>query len=259
MPSHPIGAACAVSDNKLFILGGSVNEAVSSAVWVYDCYTHKWNPAPRMRVPREFSAAGTIDGKMYVMGGCQVNTWAGSTSWAEVFDPSTGVWSPVPSPAEIRERWMHGNAVLEGKLFAMADRGGVVYDPLTSTWNYVSTRLDNGWRGRAAVVDGILYSYDFLGKIRGYDLGKDRWLELQGLQKQLPKFLSGATLANVGGRLYVVWEGEGANKHTDLLCAALDVRKESDGSLRGTILWSQVILSSLPRGTSTIQCLSMTL
>lgn len=258
MPSQPVGAACTATHNKIFLIGGAVNEMASTSVLSYSCQSKKWEAAPRMRVPREFSAAGVIDGKIYVMGGCNISSFACATSWAEVFDPKTSAWTPVPSPPETRERWMHGCAVLDGKFLAMADQGGVVYDPVASNWSYVSSRLDAGWRGRAAVVDGILYSYDFLGKIRGYDLVKDRWLELQGVQKGLPKFLSGATLANVAGRLYVVWEAQGIDKNTLLHCAALDIKKESDGGLRATILWSEVILS-LPRGTSIVQCLSLAL
>lgn len=256
MPSQPVGAACTVSEGKIFLMGGSVNDVASSTVWVYNSHHNRWGAAPRMRVRREFAAAGAIDGKIYVLGGCQPSTWAGSTSWAEVYDPCSEVWSSISSPPEMREKWMHGNAVLEGKLLAVADRGGVVFDPVTSSWDNVSKRLDIGWKGRAAVVDGVLFSYDFLGKIKGYDPRQDRWLELQGVQKYLPKFLSGATLANVAGRLYVVWEGQGSNKETDLLCAALEVDREPNGGLRGTILWSQVILS-FPRGSSTVQCLSL--
>ncbi|KAG9451198.1 hypothetical protein H6P81_011163 [Aristolochia fimbriata] len=172
-----------------------------------------------MKVAREFAAAGVLNGKIYVIGGCLVDSYSRSTSWAEVFDPEVGSWAPVPSPVEIRERWMHGCAVLEGKIFAMADRGGVVYDPKMSIWDVVPKRLDLGWRGRAAVVDGILFCYDYLWKIRGYNVIEDKWKELKGVDKDLPK-LSGATLANVGGRLNVVWE-KPKDKNLEIFCLPL--------------------------------------
>lgn len=188
MPSQPVGAACTVSEGKIFLMGGSVNDVASSTVWVYNSHHNRWGAAPRMRVRREFAAAGAIDGKIYVLGGCQPSTWAGSTSWAEVYDPCSEVWSSISSPPEMREKWMHGNAVLEGKLLAMADRGGVVFDPVTSSWDNVSKRLDIGWKGRAAVVDGVLFSYDFLGKIKGYDPGRTGGLSCRGCKSIYPSF-----------------------------------------------------------------------
>ncbi|MCD7448831.1 hypothetical protein HAX54_046677 [Datura stramonium] len=82
---------------------------------------------PRMRIGREFAAA-VVNGKIYVMGGCVVDNWARSMNWAEVFDPTTGLWTTLPSPIEVRDKWMHASAVVGDKIYAMADRGGVVYD-----------------------------------------------------------------------------------------------------------------------------------
>ncbi|KAL4197692.1 hypothetical protein AMTRI_Chr04g189550 [Amborella trichopoda] len=267
-PAPTMGSACVVLGSSLYILGGSINDLPSPNTWVYDACLNSWRNGPRMRVAREFAAAGTINQKIYVVGGCQADTWARSASWAEVFDQKVGHWAPIPSPIEMREKWMHGNAVLKGKLLAMADRGGVVDDPRGGTfdgssnseklgsWSFVSMELDTGWRGRAAVVKGILFCYDFLGKIRGYDSEEDKWMELQGVKKSLPKFLCGASLANVGEKLYVVWEGLGRNKETELLCAEVDVENKGVGLLWGTVVWYQVILS-LPKGASTIHCLSL--
>lgn len=216
-----------------------------------------------MRVSREFAAAGVIGGKVYVLGGCLVDSWARSSSWAEVFDPAVGYWSAVPSPVDVQEKWMHGSAVLNGKLLAMADRGGVVFDPEASddapAWSFVSTELDLGWRGRAAVVDGVLYCYDFLGKIRGYSAKEDRWEEVKGIEKELPKFLCGATLANVGGRLCVVWEGKGRGKEMEIACAEIEVFRDSGGGLSGSVIWSDIVVLAVPRGSSVVNCLAVTL
>lgn len=79
---------------------------------------------PKMRVAREFSAAGEFNGKIYVMGGCNVDNWSRSINWAEVFDPATGLWAAIPSEIELRDKWMHASAVIGSKFYAMADRGG---------------------------------------------------------------------------------------------------------------------------------------
>ncbi|XP_047269965.1 F-box/kelch-repeat protein SKIP6-like isoform X2 [Capsicum annuum] len=217
-----------------------------------------WEMGPRMRIGREFAAAGVVNGKIYVMGGCVVDNWARSMNWAEVFDPVTGLWTALPSPIEVRDKWMHASAVVGGRVYAMADRGGVVYDVEGCQWRSVSKRLDLGWRGRAAVVGGVLYCYDYLGKIRGYDVKEDVWKELRGVDKGLPKFLCGATMVNFDDRLCVVWEGKGSGKEVDIMCAEIQVWRDEDGGLSGNILWSDMILV-VPNGASIVQCLAVDL
>jgi len=117
----------------------------------------------------------------------------------------------------------------------------------------VSTGMDMGWRGRAAVVDGVLYCYDYLGRIRGYNVEEDQWKELEGVGKGLPKFLCGATMANVGGKLFVVWEGKGSGKEMEIMCAEIEVQKEMGGMLSGSIVWSDVILV-VPNRSSIVHC-----
>jgi len=46
------------------------------------------------------------------------------------------------------------------------------------------------WHGRATVVD----------------VKKGLWKELKGLDKSLPRFLCGATMTDIGGKLVVVCE-----------------------------------------------------
>uniref|UniRef100_A0A803KW98 F-box family protein n=1 Tax=Chenopodium quinoa TaxID=63459 RepID=A0A803KW98_CHEQI len=189
-----------------------------------------------------------------------------SMNWAEVFDPISRLWRPVRSPIEVKEKWMHASAVVDGRLYAMADRNGVIFDPGMEEWGLVSTELDLGWRGRAAVVDGVLYCYDYLGKIRGFDVGENEWKELKGVDNSLPKFLCGATMANVGGRLFVVWEGKANQKanenggwsgqEMEVLCAEILVRKNELGELWGSIVWSDVIIV-IPKGSSVVHCLDV--
>ena len=259
LPSNPfpaIGSAFAAIESKIFVLGGTVNDVASPAVQIFDCRFGRWKLGPRMRVGREFAAAGVIGRKIYVLGGCLADNWAKSANWAEVFDPAAERWTAVESPAEVREKWMHASAVVEEKIYAMADRGGVVFAPGTAEWGGVSTKLDLGWRGRACVVDGVLYCYDYLGKIRGFDVKEEMWKELKGLEKGLPKFLCGATMANVGGSLVVLWESKGNGKEMGISCAEITIQKFSDGSLCGSILWSDVILS-VPAGSAIVHCLAV--
>lgn len=213
-----------------------------------------------MRVGREFAAAGVIDGKIYVIGGCVVDNWARSINWAEVFDVKAQTWEAVASPGvEVREKWMHASAVLEGRVYAMADRNGVVYEPSKREWGVPEKRLDLGWRGRACVIEDVLYCYDYLGKIRGYDPKERVWREVRGVES-LPKFLCGATMANRGGKLAVLWEGKagsGGARRMEIWCAEIEVERRGDGGIWGKILWSDAVFT-VPNDSAIVNCLAAT-
>ncbi|MCL7049256.1 hypothetical protein MKW94_025942 [Papaver nudicaule] len=113
-----------------------------------------------MRAGREFAAAGVVNGRVHVIGGCLIDSWSKSSHWAEFFDPVVGNWVAVPSPVDVKEKWMHGCA-----------RWSCVYDTKELSWDVVKTEIDLGWRGRATVV----------GMIRGFDENEGCWKELKGL------------------------------------------------------------------------------
>ncbi|MBA0802004.1 hypothetical protein Gohar_012337, partial [Gossypium harknessii] len=94
---------------------------------------------------------------------------------------------------------------------------------------------------RACVIDGVLFCYDYLGNIRGYDVKEGTWKELKGLEKGLPRFLCGATMANLGGKLMVI-----------------EVKTNEAGELWGNIEWSDVVLL-VPREASIVHCLAVAL
>ncbi|EEF30112.1 Protein AFR, putative [Ricinus communis] len=260
-PSPLVGSATVSLGHKIYVIGGCLNDIPSSHVWTLDCRFHMWELSPKMSISREFAAAGVVNDKIYVIGGCVVDTFARSKYWAEVFDPNIETWEAIDSVREhlLREKWMHASAVINEKVYAMADRNGVVYDPRNRKWESVGVELDSGWRGRACVVDGILFNYDFLGKIKGFDVEKDSWKELRGVEKELPTFLAGATMANVGGKLVVVWEKKGNGKELEIWCAEIEVEKKGeDQEIWGKIKWCDVI-HKVPIGSSIVHCLAVTL
>ncbi|PNT27750.1 hypothetical protein POPTR_007G081100v4 [Populus trichocarpa] len=259
-PSPLVGSAFAAVGPKIYVIGGSINDIPSPHVWALDCRSHTWEAVPSMRISREFAAAGVVDGRIYVIGGCVVDTWAKSRNWAEVFDPKTERWDSVDSGKDdlLREKWMHGSAVVNERIYVMADRNGVVYEPKTKRWESVESELDLGWRGRACVVNGILYCYDYVGNIRGFDVRNGAWKELRGVEKELPRFLCGATMANVGGKLVVVWERKGNVKEMEVWCAEIEVEENGEGELRGRVEWCDVV-HKVPIGSSIVHCLAVSM
>ncbi|XP_054790415.1 F-box/kelch-repeat protein SKIP6-like [Prosopis cineraria] len=252
MPTSYAGSAYAVIGYNIYVIGGSIDNIPSPHVWILDCRFNTWQPGPSMSVGREFAAAAVVDGKIYVMGGCVADTWARSTNWAEVLDPAKGKWDPVPSPVDFRWKWMHACAVVDGKVHAMADRGGVVYDTRNEVWESVGIELDLGWKGRASVVNDVLYCYDYLGNIKGFYMKKGFWKDVRGLKKDLPKFLCGATMCDVGGKLHVLWE-EKIGKEIHIWCAGIEVTKNEEDELWGKIAWSDKVLT-VNKGSSMVYC-----
>ncbi|KAI3850107.1 hypothetical protein MKW98_001051 [Papaver atlanticum] len=229
IPVQSIGSAFAEIGHIIYVIGGSINDIPSPNVWVFDS------------LAREFAAAGVVHGRIYVIGGCLVDSWFRSSHWAEVFDPVEGEWEAVPSPVDVKEKRMHRCAVIGDKELS---------------WDVVKTEIDLGWRGRATVVDGILFCYDYLGKIKVFDENVGWWRELKGLVSGLHKFLCGATMANVGGNLCVLWERKGMGKEMEICCAEISIREDSCGGSWGSIVWSQIILV-VPNGASVVHCLAV--
>ncbi|KAI3974809.1 hypothetical protein MKX01_028069 [Papaver californicum] len=110
-----------------------------------------------MKVGREFAAAGVVNRNIYIICGFLIDSWSKSSHWDEVFDPVVGNWEAVSSSVDVKEKWMHGCAVIGDKVYALADRGGVVYDTKELSWDVVKTDIDLGWRGRDTVVDGFCF------------------------------------------------------------------------------------------------------
>ncbi|XP_062189793.1 F-box/kelch-repeat protein SKIP6-like [Phragmites australis] len=274
LPSPPIpvssSSSAAADECQLFLVGGSVSGVPAASVQVLDPRTRSWSVGPRLSSPREFAAAVAHAGVLFVAGGCVPS----SPFWAEALDLSSqnAKWKTVASPPHLREKWMHGCASLSGKVLAVADRGGLAYDPAAppaEAWAPVSPVLDMGWKGRAAVVGGILYSYDYLGQVKGYDPDTDSWSTVEGLERELPRFLCGATLANVGGLLYLVWEGKwkgrgkGKGEFRSMVVidwAIIEVTRAEERQLRGKVVSRDTVLfPDSPRGSAITHCLALEL
>ncbi|KAJ6791225.1 putative F-box/kelch-repeat protein SKIP6 [Iris pallida] len=253
----PVGSSSVPLGPRLFLLGGSLGVPCAH-VQIYDSRLRRWSLGPPMSSPREFSAAAAVRGVIYAFGGCRPS----AASWSESLDPAATLprWSRVPSPHGVRQKWMHGTAVLGGKLLAVADRGGIVFDPAAASWGPVPPALVLGWRGRAAVVGEVLYTYDYLGKVRGYDWEKGEWRQVEGLEgssrvscAELRWRISGAAVSGVGR------EGEGEREGDgDLVRRG---RSVEDGRRRnqGACVWLECGVLKVPRGSSVSHCVTLEL
>jgi len=120
------------------------------------------------------------DGRIYVMGGYGNDAYLNS---AEVYDPSTDVWSPIASMQSIR---FAPAAALgpDGRIYAIGGYDGTgdtvtveAYDPNTDTWTFVTPmNYSRSAFAAAAGIDGTIYAiggeatYPPLGIVEAYTL-----------------------------------------------------------------------------------------
>ncbi|KAF3542877.1 hypothetical protein DY000_02009178 [Brassica cretica] len=122
-----------------------------------------WRNAPNMTVPRAYPVACKIDGKIYVMGGCNDDK-SKKSCWGEVFDTNTQTWETLPNPkAELRfSSMIRETQIIEGKIYVRSiDEIDSVYDPKTRKWDATEKALvDKSYCRR-----GLIETVEYCGKL----------------------------------------------------------------------------------------------
>ncbi|CAG7910089.1 unnamed protein product [Brassica rapa] len=154
LPSQPLEASSVVVlDCSIYVIGGLIEgEQRTSDVWRLDCRTHVWHPVPCMGVARAYGAAGVVDGKIYVFGGCDVDD-----NYGEVFDPKTQTWNPLP-PMPKRKKHIHSSMVRDQKVYALDDKERTFYySPREGKWGTGNRGQLVGYRRDWCMVDNLLF------------------------------------------------------------------------------------------------------
>ncbi|KAF9687280.1 hypothetical protein SADUNF_Sadunf02G0077200 [Salix dunnii] len=203
------GCSIGAVDGCLYVLGGFFRATTVKCVWRFNPISNEWSKMTSMSTGRAYCKTSILNNKLYVVGG--VSQGQGRLTplqSAEVFDPSTGTWSDIPSMPFSRAQLVPtaylsdmlkpiatGMTSYMGRLFVpqslyswpfIVDVGGEMYDPETNSWAEMPTGMGEGWPARQAgtklsvVVDGELYAFDPCtsadsGKIKVYDQKEDTW------------------------------------------------------------------------------------
>jgi N-acetylneuraminic acid mutarotase len=186
-------SASAVLENKLYVIGGVGMEGISRAVYVYDPETDTWttdvNP---IQYPRWGHSATIIDGKIYVMGGAdEAPRDTTPISIIEVFDPSSGTWSPGGEMTKARIG--HEALAYQGKIYIMGGeyeepslttlRSVEAYDPGNQTWESLELMPSSRIFMASFIMGdtiyllggGSKYPYAGLKSIEAYIIFENRW------------------------------------------------------------------------------------
>jgi len=148
MPTARAGAAAAVIDDGIFVIGGrqSTSGPCSGGPYLgtvekYDVDTNTWSTVAPLPNPRSDLAAVAHGGKIFVFGGCTGTASAPSvTNEADMYDPQTNTWTTglasMPTP---RASLVAGHS--GDKVYAIGGTDGVS----ASSVNEVYDIPDNSW------------------------------------------------------------------------------------------------------------------
>jgi N-acetylneuraminic acid mutarotase len=214
MTKARLGAASAVVDGKIYVIGGMAGQRKVEA---YDPATDTWTEKAELGGPTVISSASVVNGKIYVIGGNPA--WNGAPLarvWE--YDPEIDAWMAKTDMPTARDSLV--TSVVDGKIYAM---GGAVwdaktgtgevlgtveeYDPVTDTWTQKADMPGSRCWAAAGTVDGKIY---VLGGMRGapapvsgsvyvYDPTTDTWTEAASM----PGSRVWAALAVHDGRIYI--------------------------------------------------------
>lgn len=175
MPTLRVGAASAVVDGKVYVMGGVTKSDYSNKVEQLDSATGKWTTRAPMPVARSEAGAVAVGGVIYVFGGVNGD---GALSRVDVYNPTTNTWTEGPSlPVPV---WDCMVAAVGQKVYVI---GGV---PATGNQSEPA---------RTVQVSG---------------LSTNTW----SIGPQLPFGLHGAAVAVVQDRVYVIGGRSGTGDET---------------------------------------------
>ncbi|KAG7546857.1 Kelch repeat type 1 [Arabidopsis suecica] len=242
---------------NIYMIGGYINREPSSRVFVMDCRSHTWHEAPSMRVPRYRPLVSAVDGKIYVVEGCDCDP----SDFMEFFDPQTQMWEHVPSPgAEIRGAYMVSSFAKEGNLY-LAGEKSVIYKPKEQKWVVVKQGRHFGATSDSSCdIDNVEYCYtDGSGsgssrRLEWYCRKRSSWIALKDLG-QLPKLPKGndcVRLETYGKNIAVFWEENvraGCTKKKKIWCAEIAIERPNKEEVCGKVEWCDVVLT-VPKSCS---------
>jgi len=191
MPTPRSALCTAALDGKIYAIGGLRNEeAVLSAVEVYDPAKDTWDTKTPMPTARCVMDCAVVEGKIYVIGG---SGSAGSSilSTLEVYNPAADTWetkTPMPAPrSDISVEAVNGKIyVIGGSKRTGTYWAGLKtveeYDPVTDSWTTKSEMPTARWSLGTCVIDGKIYTVGgntqyptIASAVEVYDPATDTW------------------------------------------------------------------------------------
>lgn len=206
----------------LFAIGGQSVNATQfcsgglSKVQAYDGNANTWSTKAPLPLPLMASLAGTIDGRIYVAGGCSSTVRPRDEVWQ--YDLATNRWTTktpaplsLPSPVgavHAGKLWVFDQCASSEQCFWDSSQTGLerftffgFYDPATDRWTRRPLPREGVWPIEAASFNGRLYFLDAGGRVHIYNPATGAWTT--GARRNEREIVQ-VTTAVVGGKWYVV-------------------------------------------------------
>ncbi|KAH0915802.1 hypothetical protein HID58_030248, partial [Brassica napus] len=237
-PTQPETLSSLVAlDWGIYVIGGFKDgeDVRSPDVLLLDCRTNTWRKVPSMSVGRAAAAAGVIDGKIYVFGGCEELS---SPNWAEVFDPNTQTWETLVPMDDRNEgdNVIRETLVMDKKVYAVDFWSGSLfyYSPGDGKWG--RKKIPEQVQSYYCVMEKVLYGCDEVGNVVWRDSEELEWKRVKGLEALQWKRVR--KLSIFGVNIGVFWVG----LRGDVWCAEISLeRRGKEGEIWGRIEWSEAV------------------
>lgn len=159
-------ATVRLQDGRVLAIGGRYFNSTSgvdvtlNSVEVFDPSTETWSSTGSMNVAREeFAAVLLSNGKVLVVGGMRRAPGTTHLASAEIYDPSTGVFTSVNSMPQERSTAI-AVALSNGKVLVAGGynsnnghmKSALLFDPSLNTWTALSSQMNTVHYGGAASV-----------------------------------------------------------------------------------------------------------
>ncbi|VYS53930.1 unnamed protein product [Arabidopsis thaliana] len=223
LPPMLSGAAVVTIDYKMYVMGGCIgyNHPASSNVIVIDCRFHTWKYLPDMKRARCRAAAGVIDGRIYVIGGCKKQ----DADWVEgrlfildldccfAYEPVQGLWESWDDGSELMRFWHSSSSCVVGDLLYALDLTCALEHPIV-----------------------VYYPNELV------------WRPVMGVDTAHLPILTEytSTLANFDGKLVILGGGDCSESSSEIWCVEIALETRQGDQIWGVVKSVSIVSRDLP-------------
>nr|VDD48917.1 unnamed protein product [Brassica oleracea] len=238
-----------MAGSDIYAIGGGHNPSSSTTVRVCKELVGKWREAPSMMVARKNAFTCSLNGKIYVIGGCESGE---SECWAEVFDPKTQTWEPLPDPGtRLRFSSIKNLDAQQDRIYLRTNKKNFVYLIEENRWEVVDENIGES----ECKVDNTWYCYA--------NDGLHWWHETKYCEEwRLVK-------VSYGRKLVIFWVGltemlddfplslpPSENFFSEIWCAVVLLERRHDDEILGQIEWVDLVLR-VPSSHTLLRCVEL--
>ncbi len=169
-------------NDKIYIIGGNPDGYLTSNVRLcqqYDPESNTWTDKAQMPTAKAWICGAYVRGKIYVIGGIDVN--GGALTENAEYDITNNTWTtkaprPRAAGASLDVVWRDSLIYVMGGWDAVSTGGWTnvdIYDPFTNTWSSGTPLPQNADMGGAAIIGDTIYIVDAVNRS-----GSACWLNL---------------------------------------------------------------------------------